>query len=138
MTDNRQQPRPTHRLIQNAKQLRNQASFPERLLWSRLRRKQVHGYRFRRQHPIDRDIVDFCCTDASLIIELDGDSHIGRHEQDQARQDRLESLGYCVMRLSNDDILGDIDAAVQGIAHAVKQATDTRHPPPAPPYREGG
>ena len=138
MTDKRQKPRPSAQLIQNAKELRKEATFPERLLWSRLRRGQVHGYRFRRQHAIAGFIVDFVCTDASLIIEVDGDSHIGRAQYDTDRQSKFVSMGYRVLRIRNDDILRDLDSIVDGIANAVKQATATRHPPPAPPSREGG
>ena len=138
MTDHRQKPRPTKRQIQQAKQLRQDSTFPERLLWSRLRRGQVYGYRFRRQHAIAGFIVDFVCTDASLIIEVDGDSHIGRAQYDADRQSKFVSMGYRVLRISNDDILRDLDSIVDGIANAVKQATATRHPPPAPPSREGG
>jgi len=138
MTNERQKPRPTRSLIQNAKKLRKEATFPERLLWSRLRRGLVHGYRFRRQHTIDCYVVDFCCNDAKLIIEVDGDSHIGQREQDDRRQAYLEAMGYQVIRFTNDDILQDIDTVVDRIAQAVKQAPVDRHPPPTPPSREGG
>ena len=138
MTRDRQKPMPTKHLIEYAKVLREQATFPERLLWSRLRRGQVHGHRFRRQHPITGYVVDFCCTDANLIVEVDGNSHIGHARYDHDRQTQLESLGYHVLRVTNDDILKDIGTVVEGIAHAVQQVADGRHPPPAPPSREGG
>ncbi|MFN3167026.1 MAG: endonuclease domain-containing protein [Phycisphaeraceae bacterium] len=112
-------------------------TFPERLLWGRLRRKQVHGGRFRRQHPIDQYVVDFCCTQAMLVIEVDGDSHIGRREYDECRQRWLERQGYRVLRVTNDDILNQVDTVVQAIAQAVRDATCDPHPPPAPPSREG-
>ncbi len=137
MAHDRQKPRPTNRLIQNAKTLRQQATFPERLLWSRLRRGQIHGHRFRRQHPIANYVVDFYCVDANLIIEVDGNSHIGQKQHDRDRQNHLESLGYRVLRVTNDDILKEIDSVVEGVAHAVKHAADDRHPPTAPPSREG-
>jgi len=137
MAKDRQKPRPTKRLIRNAKRLRQQATFPERLLWSKLRRGQIFGFRFRRQHAIKNFVVDFCCSDALLIIEVDGDSHLGRAQYDAERQSQLEEMGYRVMRVSNDDILSDIDSVVDGIANAVKRANRTRHPPPAPPSREG-
>jgi len=78
MAKDRQKPRPTKRLIESAKRLRQQATFPERLLWSKLRRRQIYGFRFRRQHAIKSFVVDFCCNDAALIIEVDGESHIGQ------------------------------------------------------------
>lgn len=138
MTDKRKKPRPTPRLIHNAKVLRKHSTFPERLLWSKLRRGQIDGHRFRRQHTLDNYVVDFCCNDAKLIVEVDGDSHIGQKQYDAFRQARLEAMGYRVMRVTNDDILVDLDSVVNGIFQAVKQTTATRHPPPAPPSREGG
>lgn len=103
----------------------------------RLRRGQVHGLRFHRQHPIEQYVTDFCCTQAKLVIEVDGDSHVGSLNHDEQRQERLENLGYRVIRITNDDILKQIDSVVDGIAQAVKDAVTIRHPPPTPPSRQG-
>jgi very-short-patch-repair endonuclease len=74
----------------------------ERRLWSRLRLRQLDGWKFRRQAPIGDYIVDFYCPAARLIVELDGDSHQGevQFDHDQRRQAWLESKGYKVLRFS--------------------------------------
>src|SRR5262245_51327265 len=65
-------------LIERARTLRRGLTFPERRLWYALRGRRLNGLKFRRQHPIDRFIVDFVCLERRLIIDLDGDSHIGQ------------------------------------------------------------
>ena len=94
--------------------------FPERLLWSRLRRKQV-GVRFLRQQPIGPYIVDFFCPPANLIIEVDGRSHDGRFAYDQRRQAELTRRGYTVVRFSNDEIIADVDAVASQIESLLRE-----------------
>lgn len=94
-----------------ARRLRKEATFPERLLWSKLRRKQL-GVRFLRQRPIGDFVVDFLCPDAALVIEIDGRSHIGQFEADMIRQQFLESQNLYVIRFTNDEVLQEIDAVV--------------------------
>ncbi len=98
-----------------ARALRREATFPERLLWSRLRR-QALGARVLRQHPIDVFVVDFCAPEARLVIEVDGRSHDTTAAADAARQARLEALGLTILRFSNDEILRDLDNVVAQIA----------------------
>jgi len=66
--------------------------------------RQLAGYKFRRQQPIGRFIVDFYCADVKLVIELDGDSHAGQVEYDSARTQWLEDREYHVIRFSNWDV----------------------------------
>lgn len=106
-----------------ARELRKRATFPERLLWSRLRRRQL-GVRFLRQRPIDQYIVDFWCPAYQLIIEIDGHSHRDSGEADEPRQANLESLGLSVLRFSNDAVLRDVDSVVREIAAWIEQAND--------------
>ncbi len=95
----RQSGSPAHvRLL--AKELRRTATLSERLLWSRLRGHALGGYKFRRQEPLGRYIVDFCCTSVMLIVEIDGASHLGREGDDHVRDQWLTSLGYEVLRYS--------------------------------------
>ena len=63
-------------------------------LWSRLRDRQVHGVKFRRQHPIGPFIVDFCCFEKGLVVELDGGHHAERNAADKRRTGFLERRGY--------------------------------------------
>lgn len=103
---------------QRPRQLRQDASFPERLLWSRLRAGRLFKLKFRRQHPIGPYVVDFFNHEHQLVIELDGDSHRGRAAYDKKRQTEIEAIGVRVLRISNDDVLADIDVVLAGIAKA--------------------
>ncbi len=96
-----------------ARQLRRNATFPERLLWGRLRAGRMNGVKFRRQHPINEFVLDFYCDEARLAIELDGDSHAGRAEYDNDRSRQLAKLGIRVLRIANDDVLRDLDAVLE-------------------------
>lgn len=78
---------------QAARELRRTLTPAERRLWSALRRRQIDGLRFRRQHPIERFIVDFCCVEKRLVIEVDGEVHRFTEDYDRARQDCLEVGG---------------------------------------------
>ena len=98
-----------------ARELRRDATFPEKLLWSRLRAGRLAGIKFRRQHTIESYVVDFYCHEAQLAIELDGDSHNGRAQYDAARTAVLERLGVRVLRIANDDVLQDLDAVLEMI-----------------------
>ncbi|MCY4618976.1 MAG: DUF559 domain-containing protein [Chloroflexi bacterium] len=102
--------------IEFAKQLRRNATDAEVLLWSRLRRRQLGGYRFRRQHPIGPYIADFACVAERLVIELDGGQHADRNQEDEARTLDLEALGFRVLRFWNDDVLRDLDSVVERVA----------------------
>ena len=112
-----------HRKIlrERARQLRKNATLPERLLWSRLRRHQL-GFRFLRQYPIGDYIVDFSASKPRLVIEVDGLSHNDeRFEYDSRRQRRIEEKGYTVLRFTNDQILHDLDAVVNQIDFWLKE-----------------
>ena len=78
--------------------LRKISTEAEQKLWSRLRRKQLLGYRFRRQRPIGPYIVDFVCLKASLIVEVDGGQHAEQVAKDEARTRFLEKEGFRVIR----------------------------------------
>jgi len=87
-----------------ARQLRREQTDAEAKLWSYLRNRQLDGFKFRRQHPIGRFIVDFCCVDRRLIVELDGEVHTSQAAEDQARAEALQAAGYTIARWSNDQI----------------------------------
>ena len=99
----------------------------ESRLWQRLRSKQILGFRFRRQHPIERFIVDFYCRDARLVVEVDGPFHDLPQAQayDEARQKCLEEKGLTLLRFSNDQVLYATDAVLDEIAaHLSHHASD--------------
>ena len=106
---------------ERARLMRQNPTPAEQILWRRLRRKQVGGFHFRRQHPIGRFIVDFYCAAARLVIEIDGSIHDtpGQREYDAARQAHLEDIGLRVLRFSNAQGISETDAVVGVIAEAV-------------------
>ena len=90
----------------------------EAKLWGRLRRKQLYGIEFRRQHPMDRFILDFFCYQHKLVIEIDGGQHAQPQQQayDQARTEWLEARGLRVIRFTNRDIDTNIEGVLNEIA----------------------
>ena len=96
----------------------------EAVLWKRLRRKQIRGLHFRRQHPINRFIVDFFCPAARLVIEIDGSVHNdpGQREYDQDRQQFLEQAGFKVLRFTNEQTLRETDAVIEAITRFLSKA----------------
>jgi|SRR3990172_9803713 len=92
------------------RQLRSDMTGAEKRLWSRLRMKQLHGLKFRRQHGIGPYIVDFYCPERSIVIEVDGDTHGDENQvmKDRQRETYLQSLGLQVIRYVNDDILHNL------------------------------
>ncbi|MEM7132762.1 MAG: endonuclease domain-containing protein [Chloroflexota bacterium] len=107
------------RLKPLARQMRAEPTPAEHKLWQRLRKRQVQGVKFRRQVAIERFIVDFCCFDVRLIIEVDGPIHQYSQEQDAIRQEYLENVGFRVLRFTNEEVLSDIERVVEKIKHEV-------------------
>ena len=113
------------KLKQLARNLRNNSTLAEVLLWNQLKRRQVLGCQFMRQKPIGNFIVDFFCSKLKLVIEVDGESHYKRDQQDQLRQQYLESLGLTVLRFDNDQIKLDLNGVLERIHHWINN-TKTR------------
>jgi very-short-patch-repair endonuclease len=82
--------------------MRREPTPAEQKLWQKLRHKQLLGFKFRRQHVIDRFIVDFYCGEGRLVVEVDGGVHQYTEEEDAIRQEFLESLGLRVVRFRNE------------------------------------
>ena len=108
----------TTEIDQRARELRHTPTPAEALLWARLRRHQLSGYKFRRQHPLGRFIADFCCPACRLIVELDGPIHRQQIQQDAERTRQFEAFGYRILRFTNEQVLHDIDAVLSEIAAA--------------------
>jgi very-short-patch-repair endonuclease len=109
-----------------ARQMRHIPTPAEEQLWQKLRNRGVHGAKFRRQHVIDRFIVDFYCHEARLIIEVDGSIHDYTQDEDAIRQEFLESLGLRVIRFSNGDVMRQMEGVLERIGEMVVS-------PPSPP-----
>ena len=101
------------RLKQIARKLRKDMTLSEILLWQQIKGKQLLGYDFHRQKPIDEYVVDYYCPRLKLIIEIDGDSHEGKEEEDKIRQEKLESLGLTVLRYWDWDVKSNVDGIVE-------------------------
>src|SRR5262245_12528005 len=106
--EDRQRARSPTRTLQDARTLRRQMTDAERRLWRHLRGGQLAGLKFRRQHPLPPHIVDFCCLDAKLVMELDGSQH--SEEFDAMRTRFLKGNGYKVLRFWNNDVLLQTEA----------------------------
>lgn len=113
-----------------ARRLRRELTLPERRLWYGLRNRRLQGWKFRRQVPVGPFIVDFCCDAAHLVIEVDGDSHADRGEADKARELVLYEHGYRVLRVSNDDVLDNLDDVCRAILNALTPHPAYGHPLP--------
>ncbi len=88
-----------------ARQMRHEPTPAENVLWALIRNRNLLGFKFRRQHPIDRFIVDFFCAEAHLIIEVDGAIHDYTQDEDVLRQTFLESRGLRVIRFRNEEVI---------------------------------
>ena len=101
--------------------MRREATAPEQRLWLELRAKRFEGAKFRRQVVIGRYIVDFACrAPVKLVIEVDGDTHAGREGYDDTRTCYLKGQGYTVLRLSNIDVMTNLDRALLTIQETLR------------------
>jgi very-short-patch-repair endonuclease len=108
-------------ILSRAREMRQPQTPAEATLWQNLRSRNLK-YKFRRQHPIGRFIIDFYCAEAKVLIEIDGDSHLRKEqiEYDEARTEYLEELGYSVIRFTNDDVRYNIHAVVDEIVRVIE------------------
>lgn len=125
-------PKYSRSALKFAKILRREQTAAEKELWGRLRNRALGGLKFRRQQPVGNYIVDFFCAERSLIIEVDGASHIGRRDNDRKRQRWLESEGYKVLRIMNTDVHRRIDVVLGEILRACESGREDPHPNPSP------
>ena len=120
-----------------ARGLRRRQTDAERRLWARLRDRRLLGATFARQVPIGPYIVDFCCRERKLIVELDGGQHAARADYDVARTALLQALGYRVLRFWDNDALVNTDGVLQRIAETLSATAARPSPLPSPQRGEG-
>jgi len=103
-------------LLHRRKELRNNSTPEEILLWLRLKNSQV-GFKFRRQHSIGGYIVDFYCPEKKLVIEIDGPQHFTKEnkEYDKIRSDYFEGLNIKVLRFTNLEVSTETEKVVRKI-----------------------
>ncbi|WP_026947189.1 endonuclease domain-containing protein [Algoriphagus marincola] len=101
-----------------AKELRKQMTPAEKVLWNFLKNKSLEGFKFRRQHPIDKYIVDFYCHQKKLVIEVDGSIHdqLNQKEYDSGRTSVLEEFGLKVIRFRNEEVLDNFQSVIGRIS----------------------
>jgi very-short-patch-repair endonuclease len=130
-------------LKQFSRDLRNHSTYGEVLLWMELRAGQLKGYKFNRQKPLDRYIVDFYCKKLNLIIEVDGESHNSDEARlkDNLRQQVLEKLGLSFLRFDDLDVKNKMERVLQKIVEFTEEFEKINPSalsnPPAPPYAKG-
>lgn len=114
--------------LQTAKDLRQEMTTAEKVLWEKMRNRKEKGLKIKRQVPVFYEsegmtsffIADFMIMSAKLIIEADGPIHKRQQKEDEKRDAILQSLGYSVIRLSNDDILNDTENTIKRIVYKAR------------------
>jgi very-short-patch-repair endonuclease len=117
-----------------ARALRQNMTEAERRIWQILSTHQMKGYKFRRQVPIGRYIVDFMCHEARLIVEINGGQHDRSSPQEAERSDFLQNEGYRILRFWNNGALANLDGVHQTIARELGHITSIQ----ILPHQEGG
>ena len=119
-----------HLLKELAAERKKQSTDTEIILWEYLSGKKLEGYKFRRQHIIDEFIVDFVCLKENLVVEIDGGYHNKPEirEADKLRTEILASLGYRVIRFTDEEVSGNIEGVQESILTALQ----------TPPSGDGG
>jgi very-short-patch-repair endonuclease len=105
------------KLRKYSQELRKNMTDAERLLWSRLRRKQLNNFQFYRQRIIGDYIVDFYCPKSKLIVEVDGGQHYQdeQNRRDKVRDDYMKNLGMKILRVSDREVLQNLHGVVERI-----------------------
>ena len=101
--------------------LRNNMPNAETGIWSKLKGRQLLGYKFRRQYSVDRYVVDFYCPEMKLAVEIDGDGHFqnGAKNNDRRRQAFIESFGIQFLRFTNEDVFKNLDGVIEIVRRTV-------------------
>jgi len=108
-------------LSRRAKEMRKNPTKAERIMWERLRNKQL-GPKFRQQHIVNKFIVDFCSIEKALVIEVDGDIHDKQKEADEQRSKILEKEGFTIIRFKNDEVINNIELVISKIEETLKKS----------------
>jgi len=120
------------------RQLRHDMAPAEKVLWSHLRNRAFAGFKFRRQHPIGPFFADFACRECKLIVEVDGETHLGRETRDARRTDYLQAQGWLVLRFWNTEVYDELEAVLETIYRACEaRRFRPLTPNPSPPEYRG-
>jgi very-short-patch-repair endonuclease len=113
-----------------ARKLRRRATEAEKRLWFQLRHRQIEGFKFRRQQPIGKHIVDFVSFEKRLIVELDGGQHKARKDEDRDRDQFFQDQGFEVIRFWNTDVFENLEGVLEAIQERLLS-------PSPDPYHQG-
>jgi len=117
------------KIVQRARELRRNPTDTERKLWHHIRDKRIENFRFRRQRPIGKYIVDFICLEVNLVIELDGGHHADQQQYDAERTKYLTAQGLHVLRYWNNDVMQNIEGVLEDIRAALLLRTPSQPSP---------
>ena len=116
------------------KQLRNNPTYAEKILWLSLRKRQVESVRFLRQYTVNKFVIDFYAPEIKLAIEVDGCSHTGKEKYDMERQKYIENFNIKVIRFKNEQVIGNPDEVVEEIKAVIR---GIKEPLPSSPLLKG-
>jgi very-short-patch-repair endonuclease len=116
-----------------ARALRKRSTDIESYLWRYLKNRQMEGFKFRRQQPIGRYIVDFASLEKRLVIEVDGGQHAINTTKDMLRDEWLRGEGYEVLRFWDNQVFDNLE----GVLETIRDALLTPHPDPLPQRERG-
>ena len=108
-----------------ARDLRKRLTPAERFLWKILRDRRLKDLKFRRQFPIDSFVVDFCCHELRLVIELDGEVHAKPQPaaRDRERDAYIRGLGFTILRFPNERVFGEAEAVLAEVFAVARRKT---------------
>ena len=116
--------RVTRSYLELARQLRQQMTSAERILWDAIRANRLRGLRFRRQQVIGGYIADFYCDSVGLAIEVDGAIHDTHVDYDRVRDEFIATYGVSILRFKNDEVLNDLDSVLRKIETVIDNLSD--------------
>ncbi len=108
-------------LKQLSRNLRNNSTLSEVILWNEIKAGKLRGYKFNRQKPIANFIADFYCRKLKLVIELDGISHVGNEIRDIKREIKINNLGLNVLRFDDDEVKQALDFVISKIEEYIDE-----------------
>ena len=125
--------------MDRARLLRKKATASERILWRHLRNRNFASYKFRRQHPFDRYVLDFYCPSAKLAIELDGGGHnyCAGQIHDRTRSEFLARHGVVLLRFWNHQVRQELDSVLRAIWFALEERQQNNPSPSSSPFGKG-
>ena len=111
-----------------ARSLRSRSTEAEQLMWGMLRARRFLGWKFRRQHPVARYILDFYCDELHWAVELDGGQHnsLDCRREDAARTAALAEQGIVVSRYWNHEVLANFEAVLEDMARTANRLSDAK------------